>query len=162
MKTENGFRILASFSGISQVGYRKSFVLKFSSLATLHVVGRVWRRFHISLTLRVRSEARNRFRGLVCESSSLRRRCSAHFYAWEPCQKLLKWNFHPRSSWNEVFIPEKKFFKIFAQFAGTLMSWLFTREFLSSVSLEFRIRFKPTRFNFCLCESDWRHLWSRA
>lgn len=44
MKTENGFKILASFSGISQVGCRKSLFWSFLRLLdTLHVVGPAWR-----------------------------------------------------------------------------------------------------------------------
>lgn len=130
MKTENGFKILASFSGISQVGCRKSLFWSFlRSLDTLHVVGPTWRGGRMGgshfIDIEGEEKARNHFRGLVFELKAPRRCCSAHFYAWEPCQlqfaKHLERSFHPRNKVSQNICT--------ACLLVHSSSWLFTREF---------------------------------
>lgn len=106
MKTENGFKILASFSGISQVGCRKSLFWSFPlSLQTLHVEKRkCGERKNTQFTFHWHWGWGKGKESLSRASSRLkspRRCCNAHFHAWEPCQlqfaELLERSFHPRN-----------------------------------------------------------------
>lgn len=148
MKTENGFKILAPFLGISQVGCRKSLFWSFlRSLDTLHVVGEGKTPVSHIIDIEGEEKARNHFRGLVSE---LKAWGVAAVHTSMPENRVSS---SLPSTRNEVFIPETKFLKIFAQLAGSLMSWLFTRELpLPIHDHADGIRFKAARFNFHLCE----------